>query len=69
MHDLEDNTNRVDRQPAINVTDNASGFTIHQSANALDREMDNMGEFEARLLQETGNRQRTQVQWLFDNYE
>nr|WKN34408.1 hypothetical protein K4G66_18695 [Tunicatimonas sp. TK19036] len=68
MHDLQDNVNAVDRQPLINVTDNTNGFTTSQFANALDSDVNTIGKFEARLLQETGNRQRTQVNQLFNSY-
>lgn len=63
-YDLWDNRND-NNSPII---DNASGFTINQSFNALQSDVRSIPAFRDRLLQQNGNLQFLQVNSLFNEY-
>lgn len=66
-YDLFDNRNDnlfIITQP----NDNANGFTINQSFNALQSDVRSITAFRDRLLQQNGNAQQAQVTQLFQQY-
>ena len=64
-YDLWDNRNEF---PTPFIDDNATGFTINQSFNALQSDVHSISAFRDRLLQQNGNNQQVQVNTLINAY-
>src|SRR5690625_4316320 len=62
-HDLIDNENET-----APIIDAVSGYTDQELFNALDNDVNNLGDYRQNLLQENGNNQATQVNQLFNEY-
>jgi hypothetical protein len=66
-YDLFDNRND-NLFIATRPIDNANGFTLNQSFNALQSDVRSIPAFRDRLLQQNGNAQQVQVNQLFQQY-
>jgi hypothetical protein len=64
LHDMFDTNNEV----SFPVPDNCSGFTHQDFFNALNDDVNTVEKFRDRILQNTSNRQRSQVNQLFQSY-